>query len=153
MRGKPQTSSPFGRRMNTMHTMRAEFPIQCPRCPAHISLPGTILAKIVQGRRVSTTGAPWLVLVCPECKAAFRYNYRGRRAVGVTDIPDQTEARCDVIWFSVPAECDGGCSGFQAELIAIRSANTTPEQLSEERKQWTTDDTYCQKGHRIIPPC
>ena len=139
-------------RRNTITTTRPEFPIQCPRCPAHISLPGTTLAEIVRGRKVSTTGAPWLVLVCPECKAAFRYDYRNRRGLEAINTPAQSTGQSNISWFLVLAECaDGNCKS-QMELIAIRSADTAPEQLSEERKTWTADDIYCEHGHPIVCP-
>jgi hypothetical protein len=56
------------------------YHIACPRCGTTFELLDSSLVGIVQNRRESTTGEPFVTFVCGNigCRAAFQYDYQHR---------------------------------------------------------------------------
>jgi hypothetical protein len=122
------------------------YHIACPHCGSTIALLETSLVKIVRDRRESTTGEPFLTLVCPECKAAFRYDYQHRSTVALIDEGPQTTKLRSQIRFSISAGCDVSNCESRVELIAVRSAQTTRDMCIEEVPSWNLRGLTCANG-------
>jgi hypothetical protein len=111
-----------------------------------------MLEQIIHGRLVSDTGAPFLMLVCSRCRTGFRYNYEKRSPAALLPEPPQTPGRVYPIAFSFRAGCvDDNCVS-QVELIAIRDAGTTKEQILAEFLNWTLDGLSCENSHLLLFP-
>lgn len=129
----------------------------CPLCAHTIDLLGTSLSKIIQARRLSQTGEPFLVFVCQGCMAAFQYDYPNRVAEGVIDEGLKTKEYRSQQCFSVVAPCDrhmvDECDESLIELLAIRPADTNKNELIQrEMPRWNLSGTHCKNGHRILLP-
>ena len=120
------------------------YPVGCP-CGCGTVLTGTTLVEIVHNRQLSATGAPWLALVCHNCKAVRLVDRTALGGATTVGHPDTSE----LAPFSFVARCDDrGCTS-RVELIAMRSAGTTKEQLSAEMPAWKLGGVFCEKGHQI----
>lgn len=120
------------------------YPVGCP-CGYGTVLTGTTLAGIFHNRQLSATGAPWLMLVCHNCKAVRLVDRRvlgGATTVGRSDTSELAP-------FSFVARCDDKGCASRVELIAVRSADTTKAQLSVEMPSWKLDGIVCERGHQI----
>ena len=93
------------------------YDISCPNGHT-ISLPETILGKIVQHLILSARGKPLLNFVCTQCKTAFHFDYQNRQPAGETEEPRQLSE------FQI-CIATTGCSSSNCivpvELIAVRS--------------------------------
>ena len=130
----------------------ALYTIQCRHCGQSISLPETMLVQVVRDRMAADTGEPFLVLVCSRCKHAQRYNYEERSpAWEMTAEPTRSPTQHDPIVALFRARCvDSNCTG-EVELIAVRDAGTTREQVLQERREWHIEGIYCPFGHPLLP--
>lgn len=126
--------------------------IPCSTCGHTIGLLETSLSRIVQCRRLPETGEPFLVLVCPGCAAAFRYDYQQRATAGVIGEGQKTEEFRSQTFFSVVAECDDSNCESLVELIAIRRAGTTAAQVAGEMPTWNLGAIRCKDDHPVLPP-
>ena len=125
-----------------------QYRIRCPECAFALLLLETTLAEIVQGRKMLTTGAPFVTLVCQECKLAFQFDYPKRQSLGCSYELHQSGGPR----FSLVAECgDNNCKS-PVELVALRGPGTTEEQCYEEIAAWDVSRIRCRNGHQIIIP-
>lgn len=124
----------------------------CPKCIVYTFQHQTNLAEIVQCRGASTTGAPWITLVCPECKTAFRFDWPNRNQTPGTVMTDEPPQATAMNRFSVVAGCDGSNCKSQVELVALRPRGTTKEQCLAEMPMWTLDGILCEHGHQVVLP-
>jgi len=128
------------------------YSAQCPHCWNNLAPRENTLAEIIQYRQVSSTGEPFLLFVCPECKCCFAWDYRNRKVAGQLDEPFRKGSRPDTSLFSVVAKCDNGNCKEQVELIAIRPYGATADYIREERATWKAEGICCGRGHPIIIP-
>jgi hypothetical protein len=128
------------------------YTIECPNCHGRISLLDTMLEQIVRSRHLSATGDPFLVLVCTYCKQGFRYNYAERSSWVMMPTPEPSPDQKYPIRFSFPAGCANDNCRSQVELIAVRDAGTTTEQVVAEFPQWNLDGIVCEHNHPILVP-
>jgi len=128
------------------------YVIECDHCHGKISLLETMLEQIVRSRMLSDTGDPFLVFVCTYCKRGFRYNYAGRSSWVMTPIPEPSPDRVYPIRFSFPSGCDDNSCISQVELIAIRDAGTTLENVVAEFPKWNLAGIACEDRHPILVP-
>jgi hypothetical protein len=101
---------------------------------------------------VSSTGEPFLVLVCSKCMTVFRYNYEERSVAALIPESPRKSGQQYPIAFVFRAECvDDNCVSL-VELIAIRAAGTTKEQVLAEFSKWKLDGIHCENGHPLLFP-
>jgi|ERR1017187_5923724 hypothetical protein len=132
--------------------MVPKYLLQCPHCPAHTPQHETNLAEIVQYRGASTTGAPWITLVCPQCSSAFRFDWMNRRTSPWAVLTDEPPLATAMNRFCVVTGCvDNNCES-RTELVALRPHGATKEQCLAEMNAWTVDGILCEHGHQIVVP-
>ncbi len=134
-----------------MTTLIPLHTLGCPHCHGKIALLETRLEQIVHGRLLSDTGAPFLVLVCTYCKHGFRYNYTERSSWVTMPAPLVDPSNVPIAFFFPTGCVDSNCTS-QVELIAIRDAGTTSEDLVAEFPQWKLDGIGCEHGHPLLVP-
>ena len=122
--------------------------VRCPSCDKAVGVPQTILVDMLRHLQETSMDAAYLTLVCPECKAAFQFDYRRRFAAGMT--VQQPQNLDDYIWFSILAGCDDSNCKPQRTLFAIRPVGTTQPQLAEEISIWNLAGLLCERGHPIV---
>jgi hypothetical protein len=128
------------------------YVIECTNCKNRIGLLETMLEQIFHGRLWSSTGEPFLTLVCPKCKTWFRYNYEERSPLGeISELPRTPDREYPVL-FSLLAECDDSNCNSQIELIAIRDFGTSKEMMRREIPTWKLGGLVCEQGHQVIRP-
>ena len=82
----------------------------------------------------------------------FLYNYEKRSPQSLTPDIQPAPGRKYPAALVFRAECvDDGCIS-QVELVAIREAGTTTEQVKAEFPNWKLDGILCAKGHRLLFP-
>lgn len=128
------------------------YRLACPRCPTYIYQPETNLAKIVQRQKASTTGAPFLTLVCPQCKSAYQFDWLNRHISEGAEQTDEPPQTTGLVLFSYVTGCiDSNCES-RVELIALHDPGTTEERCYAEMPQWKLDGICCERGHQIVLP-
>jgi hypothetical protein len=125
--------------------------IECPNCTGKIALLETMLEQIVHGRRLSSTGAPFLVFVCTYCKHGFRYNYAERSSWVTMPAPPADPDNAPIAFFFPIGCADNNCKSH-VELIAIRDAGTTEPDVFAEFPRWNLDGIVCENNHPIVLP-
>ena|SRR5437879_639313 len=115
-------------------TLVALYEIACPSGHT-ISLPETILDKIIPHLQASDKDAPVLNFVCSECKTAFHFDYQNREPAGVTDAPRQISEFHVCV---VQTGCDGSNCIAPVELIAVRTRDMSEESIQRELNSWTS---------------
>lgn len=128
------------------------YMIECINCKNRIGLHETMLEQIFHGRLWSSTGEPFLTLVCSKCKTWFRYNYEERSPVGEISELSRTPDREYPALFSLLAECDDSNCSSKMELIAVRDFGTSKEMMRREILAWKLGGLVCEQGHRVIRP-
>jgi hypothetical protein len=127
---------------------RLEYRVRCSHCLASIALHETTLEEIIQRRKVSTTGEPYITFLCLECKGVFRFDYRKRR-----NLPDGDVWSAGALPRTVPhlssevLRCGEDNCESRIELVIYRDSAPTLEQLTEERPN--LDGVLCAYGHQI----
>lgn len=133
-------------------SVQPKYCLLCPKCHAHTPQHRTNLAEIVQCRGASATGAPWITLVCAECKQAFQFDWVNPPWIEGSVLSDEPPQATAMNRFSVVAECDGSNCKSQVELVALRPRGTTKEQCLAEMPMWTLHGIFCEHGHQIVLP-
>lgn len=131
---------------------RPEYRLYCPNCGSYIYQPETNLEEIVRYRGASTTGAPFLTLVCPRCKSAYQFDWQNRQTSEGAVLNDAPPQKTGIVRFSVVARCDGSNCKSQVELVALRESGTAKEQCLAEMSFWKLDGIVCEYGHQITIP-
>jgi hypothetical protein len=127
--------------------------VRC-HCDKALGVHDTTLQDIFRHLQATSTDTRYLMLVCPACKASFPFDYHGRlgKAVGLTEIPDQTSE--PLIWFPVVGECDGEFDGSNCDsqkiLFAIRGRDTSEATFLAELPTWNLSALCCENGHPIV---
>ena len=126
--------------------------ICCPLDQVCIALPETILGGIIRNRRASTTGDPFLTLICPACRNAFQFDWKNRNVSPCLVPIDEHLLEREPVRFSYVVRCDDKNCESRTELIAIRDHRTTEEQCRAEVSTWTVNNILCSRGHQIVNP-
>jgi hypothetical protein len=126
--------------------------VGCENCPATFPILETNLRGIVRGPRGSHTGEPALMLVCQACKTPSLYQFRPLGGVATTTEPIPDELREPPICVCVYAECGKCNSEARVQLLAIRPAGTTREDVLAEAGEWKLESLRCRNGHAISLP-
>jgi phage FluMu protein Com len=128
--------------------------VRCPSCDKALGVHDTILQDIFRHLQATSTDVEYLTLVCPACKVSFQFDYRRRseKAMGLTEILDQTLE--PLIWFPVVGECEGEFDGSNCDsqkiLFAIRDRNTTQTAFLAEIPTWNLSGLLCEHRHPIV---
>ncbi|SRR5258708_4693418 len=127
------------------------YDVRCSSChKVRLPVPETILADIFQCLQESSTDAEYLRLVCPECKASFRFDFPPplEKAVGTIALPLQTTMAH--AWFSIVGECDPSNSCPPTILFSIRAHGTSRTEVEKEFPAWSERGLSCMNGHSIV---
>ena len=113
-------------------TLVERYDLACPN--GHTTfLRERTLRRIVDNLHELDRGDPQITFVCSQCKIAFRFDYLNRKSEeGIDELPQSSEP----FVFIVKTRCGNKRCGSRAELVAVRSSDTSPARFGEEALGW-----------------
>ena len=121
---------------------------ECPNCGRTTPLLGTTLEEISRGLQVSRVVDHPIPFVCQRCKVAFLYDCV-QKETGLIEPPLRIRGHENEKLWSVLAQCGDNSCGSRVEVFAIRSGDTTEQQLLAEAKAWELKSVVCENGHTL----